>query len=77
MSKYKITLNMNDCIGCSTCCTLCRELFEQSPENKVSVKKLTKQGDSWIGELDEETITAARQAEAECPVMVIKIEEID
>lgn len=61
----KIKLNREECIGCGLCASICATSFEMDDEdNKARVKK---------AEVQE--LTCEKEAEENCPVKVITIEE--
>ena len=64
MSKFKIEVNKNECIGCGNCAAICPSRFEMS-EGKSKPKK------AEVGELG-----CAQEAADACPVQVIKITKI-
>ncbi|MCK5040225.1 MAG: ferredoxin [Candidatus Aenigmarchaeota archaeon] len=64
MSKYKIEHDIDACIGCGACISMCPDNWEMSNEGKAIPKK---------AELDE--IGCNEEAKDSCPVDCIKIEE--
>lgn len=76
MKKYKITLNRKDCIGCGTCHTICPQLFSPDEEDgRVHLKNSHQVGDIWAGEITDQDLDTALQAEEACPVNVIHIQK--
>ncbi len=53
------------CIGCGMCAELCPAVFRMAEDGKSEV----------YGEVTAENLDAARDAEDNCPVSVIRIEE--
>ncbi|MEA3342850.1 MAG: ferredoxin [archaeon] len=64
MTKYKIKINEEECIGCGTCAALCAENYEMTDNGKAKVKN---------AEVDEPGCN--EEAKESCPVSCIKIEE--
>jgi len=62
MSKYKIKLDKEACIGCGTCASLCPDNWVMK-DNKAHAKKT---------ELDD--LGCNKEAADSCPVQCIKIE---
>lgn len=62
----KILLDKNTCIGCGACVAVAPELFELDEDNKAEAK--------IIGELEDEELKKAKEAEETCPVQAIKVE---
>lgn len=64
MSKYKIKVDEDKCIGCGTCAAIAPKTFNINAEMKAVVKK---------GDLDDNpTILQAAQS---CPTAAIELEE--
>jgi len=62
MTKYKVVIDKNKCIGATTCVTLAGLTFELGNDNKVAI--IDQDGNS-----DEEKLAAAQS----CPVMAITV----
>jgi ferredoxin len=74
--KYQIEVNREDCIACATCYTLDPDHFESDAEGKSKVRGGISNGKS-TGSFDDDKITLAQEAEASCPVSVIKVTKLD
>ncbi|MGD0645887.1 MAG: ferredoxin [Candidatus Bathyarchaeia archaeon] len=70
--RYRIEVNREECIACTTCYTLDPDHFESDSEGKSKVKGGVSNGES-TGSFDDEKITQAQEAENSCPVSVIKV----
>ena len=70
--KYKIEVNREDCIACSTCYGLDPKHFESDPEGKSKVVGGTGNGKS-TGTFDDEKMSEAENAASSCPVSVITV----
>lgn len=66
MSKYKIEQEIEKCIGCGSCVSLCSSNWEIKDDNKAYPKNV---------ELDE--IGCNEEAANSCPVQCIKIIKIE
>jgi ferredoxin len=80
MAKYKININLDDCIGAYACAAVYPEMWEVDEKGKAHPKMGTlKKADSseWIilDETEFDLELAKRSAEV-CPVNAIKIEKI-
>jgi len=64
MSKYKIKVDKEKCIGCGACVAMAPKTFEMTPDGKAVVLK---------GELDEDIVI--RQTAEACPTLAIELEE--
>ena len=62
----KILVDKKDCIGCGACVAVAPGLFELDEDNNAESK--------IIGELNDEELTKAKEAEEICPVQAIKVE---
>ncbi len=64
MAKYKIKQDMEKCIGCGTCVSLCPSNWEMKDNGKAYPKKT-----------EVEELGCNKQAADSCPVQCISIEE--
>ena len=65
MTKAEVNTN---CIGCGLCPDVCPEVFEiQDSDGLAHVK---------VGEVKEEWIESAKEAEDQCPVSAISVNEV-
>ena len=68
----KIILEKPQCIGCSTCSTICDKFFElNEEENKAHLKNSKLNGENE--ELEIEEVGCAKEAAESCPVLCIKV----
>jgi len=66
MSKYKVELDANTCIGCRACTVACDNFIPKDDKAKV------------VNEIIEQTdLKANKDAEEGCPVQAITITKID
>lgn len=73
----KVTINQNECIGCSFCQSCLPELFKYDEENfKGKLKEGDKLMDSVTIELTEDQIKKVKEAIEGCPAQAISIIEI-
>jgi ferredoxin len=70
--KYKIEIDRDGCIACSTCYTIDSVHFESDSDGKSKVVGGQSNGKS-TGSFEDELINDAESAESSCPVTVIKI----
>ena len=61
---FKISIDKEKCIGCSSCTAICPKSFELKKDKAIPKQQII------------EKITCEPDAEAVCPVQAIKIEEI-
>ncbi len=61
----KAVVDRDSCIGCGLCTEICPEVFRLADDGKSEA----------YGEVTEENYDAAKEAEENCPVSVITIEE--
>lgn len=64
MAKYKIEQEVEKCIGCGTCVSMCPDNWEMRSDNKAYPKN---------EEFDE--MGCNQEAAESCPVQIIKIVE--
>ncbi len=70
--KYKIEINREGCIACSTCYGLDPNHFESDPEGKSKVIGGTSNGKS-VGTFNDAKMSEAENAANACPVSVITV----
>jgi ferredoxin len=66
MTKYKVELDADTCIGCRACTVVCENFVPKDDKAKV-VNAIIEQAD----------LKANKEAEEGCPVQAIKITKID
>lgn len=64
MKKYKVTIDMENCIGCGSCVSICPENFKMGDDGKATPIK---------SEIIEKEYPKNKEAADVCPVNVIKI----
>lgn len=64
MTRYKITLDRDGCIGDAICTALCQENWFMDSDGKANFKK---------AEFDDSELECNSEAEKSCPTGVIKI----
>ncbi|MCX6811288.1 MAG: ferredoxin [Candidatus Berkelbacteria bacterium] len=64
MAKYKIIQDHDACIGCGTCVSLCSKNWEMGEDGKAHPK-----------ETEISDIGCNQEAQENCPVQCIKVEE--
>lgn len=75
--KVKISINQNECIGCSFCQNCLPELFKYDEENfKGKLKEDGKLVDTIIIELSAEQLQKVKEAAEGCPAQAISITEV-
>jgi ferredoxin len=62
----KVTIDEKGCIGCGLCESICPEVFKMNGENRAEV---------MINNIDKKYEPDCKEAAADCPAGVIKIEE--
>lgn len=72
--KIKIIQKVSDCIGCTTCATLCPETWEMKKQ-KAHLKNtvFSEQKEEVTKDLDLNEIKKHENAEQSCPVNCIKL----
>lgn len=60
------SIDRDGCIACELCATICPEVFRMADDGLAEV---------YVDEVPEESEECAKEAEEECPVSVIKVEE--
>lgn len=75
MSEYVIKINREECIACGTCYSIDSEHFESDEEEKGQVVNGQTDEKSSTGTFGDEKIEQAKEAEDNCPVSVITVEE--
>lgn len=60
----KATIDRNGCIGCGVCADTCPEVFRMADDGLAEV----------YGEVSENNVGEAKEAEDNCPVSVITVE---
>lgn len=74
----RVTIEDRDeCIGCGACWTVCPEFFEENLEDGLSqiVAEYRVGGDIAEGRAPERLSECVRDAEEECPVGIIHVED--
>lgn len=76
--KYKIIFDRETCIGALNCNAIAPEFWLRAKDGKVDLKnaKYNKEEDVWELVIDEKDLSLNKEAEAACPVNVIKIIEL-
>ena len=72
--SYKIEIDREGCIACTTCYSLDPAHFESDPQGKSKVVGGQSNGKS-SGTFNDSKIADAQIAESSCPVNVIKVSE--
>ena len=73
--KYKVVHDRQNCIGCAMCAQLCPQSWKIREEDGLaSLEGADKKGDLHVGEIHESDLEDNLNAEASCPVNVIKVE---
>ena len=61
----KATIDRDGCIGCGVCVGVCPDVFRMADDGLAEV----------YAELNASTFESAKEAEENCPVSVIQVEE--
>lgn len=61
----KAYVDKDTCIGCGLCPAVCPEIFEMEDDGKAVASK---------GEVPENLLSSAKEAEEQCPVTAITVE---
>ena len=70
--RFKIEVNREACIACSSCYTLDSDHFEADDEGKSKVVGGVSNGKS-TGDFDDDKMVQAQDAEDACPVSAIRV----
>ncbi len=73
MTKYKIELVRNDCIGCGACTAVSPDFWEMADDGKTDIKGGKKEGDNMTKEIEDSDLDTNKEAAESCPVNVIHI----
>lgn len=73
--KYKIVIDREGCIACTSCYMMDPEHYESDAEGKSQVIGGTTNGTSE-GTFDDEKLSEAKTAADSCPVSVITVTEL-
>ena len=76
MSKYKVIVDRDTCIGCGLAPATCSEVFVMVGGKNAVAEKYRKE-DLGVGVIPEEVYECAKNAAESCPVDAIKIEKIE
>jgi ferredoxin len=76
MTKFKITQDRIECIGCGSCAAMCPDIWVMRSDGKAGL--VGAKEDPEIEEIiiDESKIQKAREVEESCPVNAAKIKEV-
>ncbi|MBT8508330.1 ferredoxin [Methanomicrobiaceae archaeon CYW5] len=72
----KVSIDREECTGCSQCWEDCPEVFEEGPDDNLSriVKKYRTDDDGAEGDIPDDLVECARDAADSCPVEVITVD---
>lgn len=70
----KVHIDREGCIECGACEAACPEVFVLKEGEKASIVDKYQAGDPGEGEVGEDEVSCAREAEESCPVEVISTE---
>ena len=71
----KVTIDRDGCIECGVCEATCPKVFEVKTNEKAAVvETLRKSGNPAEGQIGNDLVSCAREAQDACPVSVIKVE---
>jgi len=77
MSKFRATIDRDECISCGSCWDDCPEFFEEGDDGLSQVVDEFRVGDNLgEGEASEELIDCVRDAASDCPLEIIHIWEV-
>ena len=79
MARYKVTLDVEGCIGAAACVAAFEEMWEMDNEGKAfMVKEGAKKLDNgWEIEIGDGDLEKAKESAQVCPVNVIHIENLE
>lgn len=76
LKKIKISHYRKNCIGCGACVNIAPQNWEMSKEDGLScLKGAVDKKTCFTGEIDEIDVEVNKQAEAMCPVNIIKVHD--
>jgi len=76
MTKYRITIERKDCIQCGNCYSLDPIHFEPDDFYKSMVVNGETNDNISQGTFNDNDLSLVKQAEEECPVGIISVDEI-
>lgn len=73
----KITITRTDCTSCTSCWSVCPDIFEEDPDDGLSriVEEFRTGGDPAIGEVTADHEACAQEAADSCPVSIITVSD--
>ncbi len=75
MTKFKVKVNKDTCIGCGVCASIAPEIFEikDMKSNLVGMESITT--GIQEKEISNDLVIKAKEAESACPTKSISVEE--
>lgn len=80
MTKYKVTLDRDKCIGTASCVAVAPKFWDLQDDAKVMLlnSKFNEETNKWELIIEtEEDLTMNKEAESVCPVDAIKVEKLE
>lgn len=74
MTKTKVSIDREGCIGCGVCEALCPEVFKLLEDGKSGIIEKYRKKSLGEGEIGVDLASCVENAKVSCPVEVIKTE---
>lgn len=72
MTKYKVSIDRDKCIGCGVCVSLLEDYFDfDDNDGLVRLERSVPKGKYFVLEINESQVEEFKKAAQECPTNVI------